>query len=177
MDIRSRIVSRKIVFVYFYQKCFIEYLWNEDILFNDILKIEKVVNWTELSEADVDAIKSSIKSFYSFEDLEEDVLYIFDNFFAKPGFNIDFDYVRKMIVWYAEYKDELKELVDKYAETFNYDEMDIIDKTIFLLWYIENQVFWTPKKIILNEMIMLSKKYWDESSYKLINWIWHKIIN
>lgn len=34
----------------------------------------------------------------------------------------------------------------------------------------------TPKEVILNETIKLAKKYGDQWSPKLINWILHKVI-
>jgi len=35
----------------------------------------------------------------------------------------------------------------------------------------------TPKEILLNELIELAKRYSDEGSPKLINAIFHKIVN
>jgi transcription termination factor NusB len=46
-----------------------------------------------------------------------------------------------------------------------------------LLGYIESKEYKTDKKIIMNEMIELAKRYWDNNSYKLINGIWNKFID
>ena len=55
--------------------------------------------------------------------------------------------------------------------------MDVLDRAIFLLWYIEFKELSTPKEVVLNETIEIAKRYWDSSSYKLVNWILHKILS
>lgn len=57
---------------------------------------------------------------------------------------------------------ETKEMINKYAETFSYEQMDVLDQAIFLLGYTERKVLETPKEILMNEMIELAKRYSDE---------------
>lgn len=177
LDIKARMFSRKLVFLYFYQKYFTEYLWNKDILFSDILKIDKIINWNEPTELDLENIKKDIETLYSFEDSEDDLMYMVDNFFESPDKKIDFDYIKLMLSKYSDYKKIVEDLVNSYATSFSYMQMDLVDRVVFLLWYIEFKEIKTPKNVILNEMINFSKRYWDSWSYKLINGIWHKILN
>jgi transcription termination factor NusB len=67
-------------------------------------------------------------------------------------------------------------LVDSYATTFKYIDMDIIDQSLFLLGYVERKTLWTPKEVIINELIELAKRYSDDWSPKLLNGVMHKII-
>jgi N utilization substance protein B len=86
------------------------------------------------------------------------------------------DYVIKVWSWYDKYHDDVAKHVDKYTESFSYDQMDAMDQSLFLIWYIEWKVLETPKEILLNEMIELAKRYSDDWSPKLINGIMHKIV-
>jgi transcription termination factor NusB len=67
--------------------------------------------------------------------------------------------------------------VNTYTQTFTYDDMDIMDRALFLLWYAEWKALKTPKEIIINELIEIAKRYSDEWSPKLLNGIMHKIIS
>jgi len=71
--------------------------------------------------------------------------------------------------------DPVRAQVDMYASTFGYDDMDLMDRVIFILGYVEYTQLNTPKEVVLNEMVELAKRYGDESSPKLINGIGHKI--
>jgi transcription termination factor NusB len=46
-----------------------------------------------------------------------------------------------------------------------------------LLGYIEYDQLKSPKALVLNEMIELAKRYWDEASPKLINAIGDNLLN
>ena len=49
--------------------------------------------------------------------------------------------------------------------------MDLMDRVLFILGYIEFVELKTPKEVILNEMVELAKRYGDDSSPKLLNGI------
>jgi transcription termination factor NusB len=75
-----------------------------------------------------------------------------------------------------KYEKSTIEKIDKHTTTFWYDKMDPLDQSLLLLWYIEYKVLWTPKELIINEMVELAKRYGDDWSPKLINWILHWLI-
>lgn len=177
MNIKSRILSRKIVFLYFYQKFFTEYLSNEDILFNDILKVDKIVNYENMSDKDLIELRRDIAEICSFSNLDMDISYLHNQFFWNYEINLDFDYISIMILNFSTCLEQLEKLINENIETFEFSSMDMVDKIIFILWFTEKNLINTPKNVILNEMIMLAKIYGDNNSYKLINWIWHKIIS
>ena len=174
MDKKKRILSRKVAFVYLYQKYFTWYLSNKDIIFEEILKVDKIVNWHPITEEARKSIKNSFASFYDISNFEEDVDYIIKNFFWQK--DVEFEYVKNVVQSYDDYKNKVEKEVDEYTKTFDYKDMDLVDRVIFLLWYIEFNVIWTPRNVIINEMIELAKRYWDEWSYRLINGIAQKII-
>ncbi|MBS8122531.1 transcription antitermination factor NusB [Candidatus Vampirococcus lugosii] len=177
MNIKSRILSRKIVFLYFYQKFFTEYLSNEDILFNDILKVDKIVNYENMSDKDLIELRRDIAEICSFSNLDMDISYLHNQFFGNYEINLDFDYISIMILNFSTCLEQLEKLINENIETFEFSSMDMVDKIIFILGFTEKNLINTPKNVILNEMIMLAKIYGDNNSYKLINGIGHKIIS
>ncbi len=128
-------------------------------------------------EMDTQTLAKSLNETFTQKWYDADMTYIAKNCFEKWSENgIDADYIDTMIVAYDKYADKLPDLINAYASTFRYEDMDIMDRVIFLLWYAEFKLMKTPKEVILNETIELAKKYGDQWSPKLINWILHKVI-
>ena len=122
-------------------------------------------------------LKEQIKThlvIYTIEDFKEFVDCFFDE---RKIEDIDFDYIAKVGINFTKYLDKIAEKVNKYAQTFEYIQMDPLDQAIFLLWYVEWKELETPKEVLLNEMIELAKRYSDEGAPKLLNGIMHKIVN
>ena len=86
------------------------------------------------------------------------------------------DYALDIIGEYDVYRDKVEKHINKYTTSFTFDQMDLIDQCVFILGYIEYIKLKTPKEILLNEMVELSKRYGDGGSGKLINGIMHNII-
>ncbi len=107
----------------------------------------------------------------------EDFKNFTDCFFDERAVeDIDFDYISKVGVNFTKYMDDIQQQVNRYANTFQYIQMDPLDQAIFLLGYTEWKEMETPKEVLLNEMIELAKRYSDEGAPKLLNGIMHKII-
>lgn len=107
----------------------------------------------------------------------EEIPYYLTNFFDQwKSSEIDGEYVALLTEKFPHYIDEIKDLVNKYADTFTYDEMEATNQALFLLWYTEFKVLNTPKAVVINEMVELAKRYADEWSPKLLNWILEKIL-
>ena len=99
--------------------------------------------------------------------------YYFKNIRSK---DIDRSYISLVWPMFRKHEDAVRKQVNKHAVSFAYDDMDLIDRVLFVLWYIEFLIIKTPKEVILNEMIELAKRYGDEQSPKLLNGIGHKIL-
>ena len=199
VDVHQRINARKFVLSYLYQYCFYStfqasldhvekeekleeketspFLWSAHDSFFTEEFLADVQKLYDKSKEEWKQLKECVQQILS-EQWEDDMPYYLRNFFDKRDEkDIDVDYVLKMMWSFEKYVDSTKKMVNQYAESFHYDEMDIVDQAIFLLWYTEYQLFHTPKEILINEMIELCKRYSDAGSPKLVNGIFDKYLN
>lgn len=161
MNIAARIVARKIVLTYFYEKMIADYLVSNDHMLEEIKNIS--LPTSVLSQKEEDAtpqVKSSLSAQFSAKEFDEDITYIVKNSFEKHvESGIDFEYIQTVGKTYDQYKDDIAAGVNKFATSFKYEDMDLIDRVIFLLGYAEYRSLKTPKEIVMNEMVELAKKY------------------
>lgn len=177
MNVKARINARKITLNFFYEILFMKLSSTKEQMFDKIFKEDKAITRHESNQEERDNIKTIIKDYYKISEFEAEVHYVINNFFKKEKSEwIDLDYINKVVPLFDEYYERINNLINNVSDSFKFEEMDLIDRAIFLLWYIEYDVIKTPKKVILNEMVELAKRYWDDWSFKLINWIWHKIL-
>ena len=207
VDIHKRINARKFVLSYLYQYCFYstfqtsldhvesenkDETWEKSEFFSPFINIkdgwahdsfftqeflEDVQKLYDKSSEEWKQLKVCVQQILS-EQWEDDMPYYLKNFFDKRDEkDVDVEYVLKMMWSFEKYLTPTKEMVNKYAETFHFDEMDIVDQAIFLLGYAEYQLFNTPKEILINELIELCKRYSDAGSPKLVNGIFDKYLN
>lgn len=144
----------------------------ESLFIDYIFKTDK-----GMYDKEKEKLKEEIKThmtIYTIEDFKEFIDCFFDQRLIE---DIDFDYITKVGINFTKYIDEVSQKVNKYAQTFQYIQMDPLDQAIFLLGYVEWKELETPKEVLLNEMIELAKRYSDEGAPKLLNGIMHKIVN
>ena len=178
MKVWNRINARKVVLNYFYQRCFFHNLWKQDKFISDILSVENIFQSnTEEFEKNKDIIKQKIQDQLWIPN-DENFEYFVNIFFDKRDIEeIDMDYVMKVWWAYEQYLQEAIDCINKHTQSFTFQEMNTMNQALFILGYVEWKVLDTPKEILLNELVELAKRYDDEWSPKLINWIMHKIFN
>jgi len=179
------------VLIYFYERLVFQFVRDN---FNSILKkfeissnnvkIKQENFLKYLTDAELNLLKDLIKEDWNIKGaniwliefkVDEEINYIISNFFYKD--DVDTDYALNIARYYDQYEQSVRQKVDELAKTFKFDEMDFIDRSIFLLWYIEYKEMKVDKPLVLNEMVELAKRYGDEWSYKLINWIGDRLLD
>lgn len=178
MKVWNRINARKVVLSYFYQCCFFHNLPKQDSIISEVLSVENIFQSNaEEFEKNKAILKQKIMNQLSVSD-DENFEYFVNIFFDKRNVEeIDMDYVMKVWWAYRQYLQEAIEAINKHTQSFSFQEMNTMNQSLFLLGYVEWKVLDTPKEVLLNELIELAKRYDDEWSPKLINWIMHKIFN
>ena len=154
MKIRHRIHARKVILAYFFHRRFVEYLCEQKQLLSDAITIANMIHATKDQDKEQTAqLQDQLMEQLAIDPMSQ-VAYIIEQF----------------------WKQRVPALVDTYTTSFSYKQMDIIDQCLFLIGCIEYATYETPKEVIINEMIELSKRYGDSGSAKLINGILHHIV-
>lgn len=179
MNIKARINSRKAVLAFIYQHCFFSELINLWKPVSEALFIDYVfeTDWEKFNKAK-EELMNDIKK-YSDQEISNESLteFISDFFWERQKIDVDYDYLFQVWGNFIKYIDEIKGKVNSYTTTFKFDEMDMIDRCLFVLGYTEHKELKTPKEVLLNEIIEISKRYSDEGSPKLLNGIMHKVLS
>jgi len=185
----SRIVSRKLVFLYYYAR-----LFNEEVLAHP-LEIEEIkiqeTNHQELNEltdrlgieedelTPPQATTAPIVEEMNDTTLESDIIFIAEyqlpQHTTTKVVKYDHDFVMQLASAYTIYRDLIASLIAPYTQRFSYEEMSLTRRALLLLWYAEHRVLSTPGTIIINEYVELAKNYEDAAAGKLINGIMHQM--
>lgn len=188
----SRILSRKLVFLYYYAR-----LFNEDIIANplpeDEIKASQVIDhdelneltgwlWVEDGEFDIDeAVVSSPIVAMNSSTMLTDIQFIADHQLPQHTNSqyseYDHEFVIQIAAGYDLYRDMMTALVAPYTDKFGYDEMSLTRRAILLLGYGEHKIMHTPASIIINECVEMAKSYEDHAASKLINGIMHQLLD
>jgi transcription termination factor NusB len=54
---------------------------------------------------------------------------------------------------FRKYEPIVRDLVNTYTVTFSFDQMDVLDRVIFVLGYAEYKEMESPKEVVINEMV------------------------
>lgn len=178
MNVHQRINARKIVLSYFYQLCFFQNLLGEDSAIKEALFIDNIFETqTEKFSQERENFLNILKEEYMWWEYEDWLMYVLNYFFNEwESDDVDIDYMLRVWVNIDKYRDEIIKKVNWYTSSFTFDQMDVIDQALFILWYVERKELNTPKEVLLNELVELAKRYSDDWSPKLLNGIMHNII-
>lgn len=106
----------------------------------------------------------------------DDLAMIAHGLLIKPE-EVDRTFVYQLIESYPHYIKPVEKLINPLLTQFQWNELDPIKKTVFILWYTEYKTSKdTDDKVIINEMIELSKRFWWIELYKLTNSIFHTLL-
>lgn len=138
--------------------------------------LEQIAKTKQAQEHIDDYVKAKITEYAEELDIESDFDYFLHNFFDLwNAEDVEADYVLKVGSGLSRYRAELIEKVNSYTQSFKYDQMDVLDQACLLLGYVEYKVMWSPKEVVINEMVELWTRYSDAGSPKLINGVLHQI--
>lgn len=187
----SRILSRKLVFLYYYARLFNEYMIAHPEQADEIKATEAINHdelaeltwWLDISHEEL-AVEEpqEIKSIVVMDDttMQDDIDFIAQHQLPQHTNSkyteYDIDFVLQLCAGYGIYREMIATLVNPYTDKFSYDEMSLTRRAILLLGYAEYKIVSTPASIIINECVELSKSYEDNATAKLINGIMHQLL-
>ena len=91
---------------------------------------------------------------------------------------VDYIFFRNTFNYIVENIAQLKEIILESAEleVFGIKSIEIMEENILLIIMAENTLDKTPREILIDEGVRLSKKFCSENSYKFINATLEKIL-
>ena len=91
---------------------------------------------------------------------------------------VDYIFFRNTFNYIAENIAQLKEIIleSTELEVFGIKSIEIMEENILLIIMAENTLDQTPREILIDEGVRLSKKFCSENSYKFINATLEKIL-
>ena len=115
------------------------------------------------------------------------ILYQCDLFLNKKDLNdvekimennmdIENDFVKDIVYGVTTHVEEIDELANKYMKDWQIDRLDKTGAAILRMGIFELKYTDTPEIVVINEAILLAKKYSDEKVRKIINAVLDKII-
>ena len=91
---------------------------------------------------------------------------------------VDYIFFRNTFNYITENIVQLKETILESAEleVFGIKSIEIMEENILLIIMAENTLYETPREILIDEGVRLTKKFCSENSYKFINATLEKIL-
>lgn len=185
MVIWKRINARKIALSYIYRDLFFQAQkepmdtsqnpwteWPQDIVDIDY----DFMNSMGVQE-EYEKTQERVTPWYAWlQDPLDDLAMITSWLLIKPD-EVDWVFVYQLIDSYPHYIKKIEKIINPLLTQFQWSELDPIKKTVFILWYTEYKTSKdTDDKVIINEMIELSKRFWWIELYKLTNSIFHTLL-
>lgn len=93
----------------------------------------------------------------------------------KENLEIDNKFVRDVVYGVFDNIENIDKVISKYLDNWDLDRLGKTDKAILRLGTYEMLYYDTPKVVVINEAVELSKKYSDDKIVKLINAVLDKI--
>ena len=93
----------------------------------------------------------------------------------KENLEIDNKFVRDVVYGVFDNIENIDKIISKYLDNWDLDRLGKTDKAILRLGTYEMLYYDTPKVVVINEAVELSKKYSDDKIVKLINAVLDKI--
>lgn len=106
--------------------------------------------------------------------IKEGISYDIDTV-IKENLEIDNKFVRDIVYGVFDNIENIDKVISKYLDNWDLDRLGKTDKAILRLGTYEMLYYDTPKVVVINEAVELSKKYSDDKIVKLINAVLDKI--
>ena len=94
----------------------------------------------------------------------------------KENLKVENEFVKDLVYGVITYKDELDKIANEKIKDWTIDRLDKTGASILRMGLYELKYMDTPEIVVINEAVLLSKKYCDEPVKKIINAVLDKYI-
>ena len=78
-------------------------------------------------------------------------------------------YIKSLVNYYTENHEEIDASISRYLHQFTIDRISKVERALLRLAISELSLGESPRKVVINEIVILAKSYGDNESYKFIN--------
>lgn len=78
-------------------------------------------------------------------------------------------YIKSLVNYYTEHHEEIDASISRYLHQFTIDRISKVERALLRLAISELSLGESPRKVVINEIVILAKSYGDNESYKFIN--------
>lgn len=94
----------------------------------------------------------------------------------KENVDVDNEFVKEVVYGVNTYFDYINKKANDYLQNWKIERIDKTGASILRLALYELEFTDTPKIVVINEAVELSKKYSDKSVHKMINAVLDRVI-
>ena len=89
----------------------------------------------------------------------------------------DYEYVKTVVDYYVQNSEVIDESISNYLQKFTIDRLSKVERSLLRMSFCEILLDQTPKKVVINETVILAKLYGDNESFKFINGVLKNFID
>lgn len=106
----------------------------------------------------------------------EDSKELLDSTKFKDAYD-DYEYVKTVVDYYVQNSEVIDESISNYLQKFTIDRLSKVERSLLRMSFCEILLDQTPKKVVINETVILAKLYGDNESFKFINGVLKNFID
>lgn len=106
----------------------------------------------------------------------EDTKDLMDSIKFKEAYN-DYEYVKTVVDYYVQNSESIDDSISNYLQKFTIDRLSKVERSLLRMSFCEILLDQTPKKVVINETVILAKLYGDNDSFKFINGVLKSFID
>ena len=106
----------------------------------------------------------------------EDSKELLDSTKFKDAYD-DYEYVKTVVDYYVQNSEVIDESISNYLQKFTIDRLSKVERSLLRMSFCEILLEQTPKKVVINETVILAKLYGDNESFKFINGVLKNFID
>ncbi|MFC3900795.1 transcription antitermination factor NusB [Aliicoccus persicus] len=106
----------------------------------------------------------------------EDSKELMDSVKFKDAYN-DYEYVKTVVDYYVQNNESIDNSISSYLQKFTIGRLSKVERSLLRMSFCEILLDHTPKKVVINETVILAKLYGDNDSFKFINGVLKSFID
>ena len=119
--------------------------------------------------------ETALKYIYHCETHDADDLHDYQDFLARFGSIMNTSYCRDLCFGTLKNLPKIDKIIENYANNWKISRMNSVDRSLLRMGVYELLRHRTPRKVVIDEVVELAKRYGTDRSKGFINGILHSV--